>query len=260
MAKASRQAYPLALALTVGVLLLTTVAGVAWAETIRCVANNRWCEGTKNDDIMYGTSSWDYLAGRDGNDTLKGADEVDWLYGNRGRDKLFGQSGGDEIVGGPGDDELNGGSGDDWYPKYNDGSWGHDTLTDATGIDEVFFDDGWTSADVTINLNARAKPNVRNENRTGTIDWDGEVIENAYGGDGNDTIIGNDADNVLGGGWNGGREADFDTISGRGGDDTIQAAGNAVVDCGDGDDTLIALSYKGEVPQNVNCETVTPVE
>jgi len=38
---------------------------------------------------------------------------------------------------------------------------------------------------------------VKTKNRTSTIDWDGEVIEGAPGGEGNDTIVGNDAGNDL---------------------------------------------------------------
>ena len=256
MAVASRRAYLLALTLVAVGLLLGTVAGVAWAETTRCEASSRWwCEGTKQNDTMYGDAGFNAMRGLAGNDVLKGGDEGDWLYGNQGRDRLYGQSGGDEMVGGPGDDKINGGTGDDWYPKYNDGGWGHDTLADAAGTDELYFADGWTSADLTINLNAQAKPNVRSANRTSTIEWEGEVIEIATSGSGDDNIIGNDSDNVLSNGDGG-----VDTISGRGGTDTIYAYSGDEVDCGEGDDTLIYWNKRKPVPQNVNCETVAPYE
>lgn len=236
----------------VGALLVATMTGIAWAKTIRCEGGFRWCSGTKQNDTMYGGADFDAMRGLDGNDLLQGGDSNDWLYGNQGRDRLFGQSGPDELVGGPGDDKINGGSGDDSYPKYNDGSWGHDTLTDPAGIDQLYFGDGWTSADLTINLNAQAEPNVKTKSRTSTIDWNGEVIEDATGGEGNDTIVGNDADNDLSSIEGG------DTISGRGGDDTIWAMGaDDEVDCGEGDDALIYFRHNDEVPQHVNCETVT---
>ncbi|WP_135468734.1 carbohydrate-binding domain-containing protein [Crenalkalicoccus roseus] len=62
----------------------------------------------------------------------------------------------------------------------------------------------------------------------------GTVIENAEGGDGNDTIIGNDAGNRLRG-WRG-----DDLIEGHGGDDTLHGgAGNDTLRGGTGNDVLI---------------------
>ncbi len=61
----------------------------------------------------------------------------------------------------------------------------------------------------------------------------GVVIENAIGGSGDDTIIGNAANNMLTGGFGG------DNISGNGGNDTIFGGGGSdFVSGGDGDDIL----------------------
>src|SRR5262249_12841105 len=62
----------------------------------------------------------------------------------------------------------------------------------------------------------------------------GCTIENAIGGAGNDTITGNDADNVLFGG------AGNDTLSGGKGNDTlVGAAGNDTLTGGAGNDTFL---------------------
>jgi Ca2+-binding RTX toxin-like protein len=234
-------------------LAVVLASGAALAiNTIQC-PTGKWglCEGTKHNDTIYGRASFNDMLGRGGNDILKAGDSGDLLNGNQGQDRLLGEGGRDFLELSLGDDKLNGGGGDDFYSKHLVGSWGHDTLTDARGIEKVYFGDGWTSADLTINLTAQAKPNVKNANRTGTIDWDGEVIENATGGEGNDTIIGNDAANVL----DNDGQGDIDTFSGRGGNDEIWATGEDVVDCGKGDDTL--FYFGRDIPQNVNCETVT---
>ncbi|MBZ6378403.1 hypothetical protein B5C34_13055 [Pacificimonas flava] len=71
----------------------------------------------------------------------------------------------------------------------------------------------------------------------------GVVIENAYGSHGDDTLLGNAADNILDGG-NGsdvlfGREGD-DTLIGGNHDDTLDGGdGDDMLDAGNGNDTLV---------------------
>ena len=60
-------------------------------------------------------------------------------------------------------------------------------------------------------------------------------IENVTGGSGNDTLLGNDADNDLLGGANGGA----DTLNGRGGADNLAGgSGNDILIGGAGNDTM----------------------
>ncbi len=62
----------------------------------------------------------------------------------------------------------------------------------------------------------------------------GTVVENAFGGSGNDTLTGNSADNQLRG--NGGADRLYGLL---GADDLMGGAGNDTLDGGDGDDTIV---------------------
>ncbi len=130
------------------------------------------------------------------------------------------------------------------------------SIWDAGGIDTLDLsgysenaeidlrEEGFTSAGPTSD-NGPAKYNISIAR--------GAVIENAVGGAGNDTVIGNDAANILSGGagkdsligavgadtLNGGDSGD--TISGGGGADVIAGgAGNDSIDAGDDGDTIDA--------------------
>jgi Ca2+-binding RTX toxin-like protein len=74
----------------------------------------------------------------------------------------------------------------------------------------------------------------------------GAVIENAFGGSGDDKLIGNDVDNVLIG--NGGN----DTIYGNGGNDTIDGgSGTNILSGGTGDDIYILRGNNDTVIENM---------
>lgn len=112
-------------------------------------------------------------------------------------------------------------SNDDFYVYTNEyaGSSGARTLLSDTngGVD-------------TINAAAVSGNTLINLNFGGTIAGTifviepGTVIENVYTGDGNDTLEGNSADNIL--------------VSGRGDDSITGGAGNDTIDGGAGSDTL----------------------
>ncbi|HEV2563567.1 MAG TPA: calcium-binding protein, partial [Microvirga sp.] len=122
-----------------------------------------------------------------------------------------------------GNDRAFGGSGNE---TFSDGL-GNDMIDAGGGIDTLTYD---LSTDpnvaVTVDLNlTTAQDNA----------WGSDVFlnfENVTGAAGNDTIGGNDADNVLKG------LGGADSLTGRGGNDTlIGGAGNDVLDGGDGNDT-----------------------
>lgn len=70
----------------------------------------------------------------------------------------------------------------------------------------------------------------------------GVVIENATGGSGDDTLIGNDAGNLLVG------NAGNDTLNGGEGNDTLDGgAGDDSLDAGDGNDTIIYTSGQDSI-------------
>jgi Ca2+-binding RTX toxin-like protein len=158
------------------------------------------------------------LTGGSGNDTLTGDYRGNTLIGGSGNDKLYGASmyaigitwAPDNLYGNDGADLLYGG----WA-----GSPG-DYLDGSSGTDMVTYAD--RTSGVTINL---ADSNVGEDHIYG--------VENATGGSGDDTMIGNDGPNwfFAGGG--------VDTLSGNGGNDVLHGGdGNDTVDGGAGHDVV----------------------
>ena len=160
-----------------------------------------------------------------GTDTLANVENAtggsgnDELIGDVGANALSGGSGNDRLVGAGGDDALDGGAGNDTV----DGGVGDDVLRDGAGADEVL---GGTGNDVidgaldAIEDNYRAgggADTIRYAAAIGavTIDLTGGGLpfgtasgleigsdrlfdfENLQGGLGNDTLIGDEADNVV---------------------------------------------------------------
>ena len=123
--------------------------------------------------------------------------------------------GNDSLYGGNGDDFLNGGN-----DATLDGSDGADTLSGGNGNDSVVYSQ--RQDDLTIDISNSSKSN---DGASGEGDKVMADIENVFGGDGDDLIIGNSAANL---------------ISGGGGNDTIEAGdGNDKLIGGPGNDTLM---------------------
>lgn len=155
-----------------------------------------------------------------GFENLTGSSQGDFLYGDNGANVINGGAGDDAITGRGGNDSLDGGAGSDYlnYNTYDNtqhisltlGAWDSKTLNSA-------------QTTVTIKNNS----NVVTE--TDTI----KNFENAEGGQGNDTLTGNDAANTLTGNFGN------DTLSGgKGNDELYGGVGNDTLNGGDGDDTL----------------------
>jgi hypothetical protein len=191
--------------------------------------------------------------------------------------------GGQFIRGGSGDDILRGGDGDDTLRDGGgccsvfargifvpSGPNGDDVLDGGPGRDETSYS---RTADVTITLDG-----VANDGEAGEAD--NVQVEDVFTGDGNDTIVGDDATNALGGGsgsdrvvGGGGEDelfGDFgasflgDSInraarkggptSGASGDDTLEGGpGRDGLDCGRGVD--VALRRPGDAV-HINCERI----
>ncbi len=155
-----------------------------------------------------------------------------------------GGAGGDELLDGAANDTLSGGPGDDrWFPGR-----GADVFTGGDGDDTVYYSD--RTGAVTIRLNGAPVSGEAGEN-----DTIGADVEGAYGGSGNDSIVGNGLGNRLyGGGGNdsivGGTAED--RVEGNEGDDVIDTRDGRYdsVDCGPGNDTLYADPGDGAT----NCE------
>ncbi|TMJ05908.1 MAG: hypothetical protein E6G97_01040 [Alphaproteobacteria bacterium] len=132
-----------------------------------------------------------------------------------------------------GDDE---GQNDTYY--YTDDfatlSGDRTTLTDAAGNDTI--NAAAVTTDMVLDLTPGATLTIAGRQVVGAA---GTVIENAYGGDGNDVLIGNASDNILSGG------AGNDTLDGQAGADTLTGGRGAdvfVYVCGDGADRIADFS------------------
>ena len=144
------------------------------------------------------------------------------VVGGGGNDAFTGNLLANAFTGGAGDDTLGGGGGNDIYLFDADTPLGSDTLieTGTGGTDLVDF--SATSAEVTLDLSLTTLQ-VINANLSLVLS-NGSVFENATGGNGNDTLLGNDLINVLTGG------AGNDSLYGAGNNDSLVG--------GVGDDTL----------------------
>lgn len=197
--------------------------------------------------------SIDAVAGGAGNDTITGRDGDERLSGEEGNDTLNGGGGDDFLDGGAGNDALNAGAGNDSL----EGGPGADAYRGGEGIDRVFvfaFDPTtFKSLDVSVTLDDVANDGAAGEGDNVTSD-----IEDVNTDDGNDTIVGNAAFNILGG--NDGNDtidggAGNDLLSGGRGDDTLRARDGFAdrVDCGPGTDTAIVDTLD---VVSANCERV----
>ena len=142
--------------------------------------------------------------------------------------------GGDYITDGAGNDTINGGpGGDNWIA-----GGGTDVFNGGDGDDTA--DYSGRGNPVTILLNGQAA-----SGEAGEADTVGADVEGAFGGAGNDTIVGNNLGNRLSGG--GGNDTitggtGEDRVEGQEGDDRIDTRDGRYdsIDCGAGTDTLLA--------------------
>ena len=220
--------------------------GGAGADTLNGGAGNDWLVGGAGADALDGGADWDSASyrgsdagvtvnlatgtgqgghaegdtltgieavqGSDHDDTLTGDDGNNFLRGGAGADSLTGGDNNDNLKGGAGADTLTGGDGDDWL----EGTEGADTLTGGAGWDWAQY---WGSdAGVTVNLATGTGQGGHAEGDTLT------GIEAVYASAHDDTLTGDDGNNLLRGG------AGADALTGGDGDDQL--------DGGDGADTL----------------------
>lgn len=179
--------------------------------------------GNASDNLLAGNMGNDSLSGGAGTDTLKGGDGEDVLKGDEGDDILRGDADNDTLVGGNGNDQLFGGDGADMA----------DYRSAATGI------------------TARLDVGVANDGLGGTdtlVD-----IEDLWGSDFNDTLIGSSSGNWLFGG--NGR----DVMLGLAGDDRISGGAGAANELygGTGNDTYVVEVAGDTIIENVGEGTDT---
>jgi Ca2+-binding RTX toxin-like protein len=134
------------------------VFGTAGADTVQLGAGGQSATMLAGNDAVNGGSGGDTIDGGDGNDTVEAG------------------AGNDTVTGGIGDDHVIGGAGDDLY----DG---------GTGIDLINYRNATQSVTVDLANNVGAGVEIGVDQLIG--------FENVRGGDGKDTISGNDAANRI---------------------------------------------------------------
>lgn len=175
------------------------IDGEKGSDTLDGGSGNDTVGGSTGKDDLFGGSGEDKLSGERGSDEMDGGGGNDSLFGETGNDRLDGGGGSDYVDGGPGDEKLvSGGAGD------------YDVVVGNTGIDNIDGGPGehdvasyaTSTAPLTVNLGAGEMIGEVHEHLSG--------IEDALGGNGNDSLIGDPAANRLDGGP---------------GDDTLHAVG-----------------------------------
>jgi Ca2+-binding RTX toxin-like protein/V8-like Glu-specific endopeptidase len=179
------------------------------------------------EDIDTATNIGQIINGTTADETLSGTAGGDAIYGWDGADNLFGEDGDDFLSGGDGDDSLEGGPGDD-------------TIDGGNGIDAAVY--LWDASGVSVNLALGSATGAGADTLTG--------IENVYGSNFSDVLIGDEGDNYLLGG------SGDDVISGGDGNDLLEGgAGNDSLDGGAG--TQDCAVFSSAVTVNLALGTVT---
>lgn len=163
-----------------------------------------------------------------GNDTISGGFGNDKLTGGGGMDYLDGGSGKDSVFGGAGDDHVSLGAGG---ADSAEGGIGTDTLSISRYGETANFTLNITGANARLNDGTTGKSFERYSVSFGSgndkIASVGSALSmQAYGGDGNDTLLGTNGD--------------YDWLSGGNGNDSLTGnGGHDNLDGGLGDDTMI---------------------
>lgn len=166
--------------------------------------------------------------GGGGDDRLEGTDANDWLHGGGGADTLIGHGG---------DDTMHGDNGPDLFVADGilDGS---DLCEGGEDADSVYYTD--RTSDLTIALSS-TEPLSGESGEGDTL----LSIENAWAGNGDDTVLGNNKGNVLLGG------SGDDTLRGFGGDDTVMGEeGDDSISCGEGSDVCSDPDGEASCPRD----------
>ena len=187
--------------------LIAVLVATAGASSVRadhdpaneCLGRTQTIRGTVGNDTIAGTPRDDVIKGLAGDDTIDGGG---------GRDVLCGEEGNDVLIGGDGDDSLH-------------GSVGDDRLDGGAGLDLAFFRSS------TVPVTASLLQNSATGDGTDAF----VALEGLSGSPLNDTLQGDDGDNLLDG--LGGNDV---LLGGRGIDGLDGDAGNDVLDGGPGID------------------------
>jgi Ca2+-binding RTX toxin-like protein len=189
----------------------------AVAVTMDDVANDG--EKAESADVR---KSVENVAGGAGDDVLVGTEVANVLTGNGGNDTIFGGAGNDVLLGGDGDDTFD----EESAPT------GGDVIDGGNGSDTVLYAKRTAAVSILLCTDTTAANCPANCGEAGEGDTLVNV-ENASGGSGNDTFVGNASGNSFYGG------AGDDSMEGNDGDDYLYGDDGAdILHGGNGDDYL----------------------
>ena len=214
------------------------VTGSAFADTLTGDSGANWITGDPLNalggaDTIAGLAGDDSLSGGGGNDTISGASGNDALYGDGGNDGLSGGNGNDALTGdstvAAGNDQLAGDSGNDTLAPER----GDDVVSGGDGSGDAVVFGSYAVSGVTADLTLLTPQDIGGGLGRKTFTGIEALTGTMFG----DTLLGDDAANVL----QGGTGAGSDTLEGRGGNDTLSfnlASSGGHADGGDGNDTI----------------------
>lgn len=166
--------------------------------------------GFNGEDLLLGNGGTDLLVGDNGSDTLAGGGGNDIVLGGAGDDSLAGDAGNDLLVGGAGNDSMAGGTGGDVLVGMDgantlDGGAGDDVLVgltpDSATPEELLagLDTNTFIAAVEARYGAISGP-LENRVMRNLFSVGGEAsADRLIGGDGDDTLVGDRGDVMIGG-------------------------------------------------------------
>ncbi|WP_188111220.1 PD40 domain-containing protein [Nocardioides antri] len=180
--------------------------------------------GGAGPDTLFGDDSANLIQGGRGDDTVLAAGGVDTVSGGGGEDTLVGDDGDDQLSGEGGDDVLRGGDGGDTMTGGDDA----DQIAGGPGTDTVDYTGRAQPVDVTVG-SGPGNDGGKVDGAAGDRDTVRGSVENVTGGNGADTLVGNDLNNQLRG------NLGADTLRGGEGRDLLRAQDGVrdlVIDCG----------------------------
>jgi Ca2+-binding RTX toxin-like protein len=226
---------------------MADIAGTGKGEILRGTREDDVIEGAGGDDELYGDAGFDHLAGGEGADHLDGGADTDTAEYRDSRVGVavdlssgkgyFGPAEGDTLVdienvtGSQHADLLIG----DSEQNTLAGGDGNDTLKGMGGADHLFGGDGIDTASYSESPQGVGVSLLVNYGSFGDAEGDQfNGIENLYGSDHGDLLVGDDGVNIL---WG---VSGSDELSGHDGHDTLWGGwGHDTLYGGAGDDTLI---------------------
>lgn len=137
--------------------------------------------GMAGNDSLVGSALDDYFEGDAGNDTINALDGDDHAHGGSGDDRFYGLGGADTMYGDAGNDSIEGNTGEDSLF----GGQGADTIAGGGGNDVI---DGGVGNDL---LSA--------DRLDSSADFSRGSAETLIGGEGDDTIVFSNADQITSG-------------------------------------------------------------